>query len=312
MRQRELGNTGLIVSEIGMGTWELGGREWGDIGETDAVDLLRYAFESGVTYYDTADQYGGGRAERLLGEAFSALGDRVVIATKLGYELDSDGWISHGWEHPSFNVSPDYIRSAVEGSLTRLKRDVIDIYQFHSPPPASEWDDAFGTMEALKAEGKIRFYGLALGSEADALKAMEETGISLLMLTYNILTQEMAAPVMETAAEKGIAVVVRQPLSSGLLSGQLGPDTVFAENDYRKTWPREKFLADLERVEEIKSIVGNKARSLPQAALKFILAHPAVSSVVPGMMTSTQVDDGVATSGASPLPATILEQLRDN
>ena len=310
MHQRKLGNTGLTVSEIGMGTWELGGREWGNIGEVDAVDLLRYAFESGVTYYDTADQYGGGRAERLLGRAFSALGDRVVIATKLGYELDSDGWISHGWEHPSFNVSPDYIRLAAEGSLTRLKRDVIDIYQFHSPPPAEAWDDAFGTMEELKTEGKIRFYGLGLGSEADALKAIEETGISSLMLTYNILTQEMATPVMETAAENGIAVVVRQPLSSGLLSGQLAPDTVFAENDYRKTWSREKFLADLERVEQVKAIIRDKARSLPQAALKFILAHPAVSSVVPGMMTPSQVDDGVATSGAAPLPADILQQLR--
>ena len=312
MRQRKLGNTGLTVSEIGMGTWELGGREWGDISETDAVDLLRYAFESGVTYYDTADQYGGGRAERLLGEAFSALGNRVVIATKLGYELDSDGWISHGWEHPAFNVSPDYIRSAVEGSLTRLKRDVIDIYQFHSPPPASEWDDAFGTMEDLKTEGKIRFYGMGLGSEADALKAIEETGISSLMLTYNILTQGMAIPVMETAAKKGIAVVVRQPLSSGLLSGQLGPDTEFAENDYRKTWSREKFLTDLERVEQVKSIVGDKARSLPQAALKFILAHPTVSCVVPGMMTPAQVDDGVATSGAAPLPVAVLDELRDS
>ncbi len=312
MHQRRLGRTGLIVSEIGMGTWELGGREWGDIGETEAVDLLRYAFESGVTYYDTADQYGGGRAERLLGEAFSALGNRVVIATKLGYELDSDGWISHGWEHPSFNVSPDYIRQAVEGSLKRLKRDVVDIYQFHSPPPPSEWDDAFGTMEELKAEGKIRFYGLCLGSEADALKAMSETNVSALLLTYNILSQEMAASVMETAAEKGVAVVVRQPLSSGLLSGHLGPDTVFAENDYRKTWPREKFLADLERVEEAKSIIGDRAKSLPQAALKFILAHPAVSSVVPGMMTPAQVDDGVATSDANPLPSSVLEQLRSD
>lgn len=312
MRQRKLGNTGLIVSEIGMGTWELGGREWGDIGETDAVDLLRYAFENGVTYYDTADQYGGGRAERLLAEAFSALGDRVVIATKLGYELDSDGWISHGWESPSFNVSRDYIRQAVEGSLTRLKRDAIDIYQFHAPPPAEAWDEAFGTMEELKAAGKIRFYGLCLGGEADAFRAMAETGTSSLMLTYNILTQEMAQPVMETAAEKGIAVVVRQPLSSGLLSGQLSPDTEFAANDYRKTWSREKLLSDLERVEQVKSIIGNKARSLPQAALKFILAHPAVSTVVPGMMTPAQVDDGVATSGAAPLPAAVLEQLRGN
>ena len=312
MHQRRLGNTGLIVSEIGMGTWELGGREWGDIGETDAVDLLRYAFENGVTYYDTADQYGGGRAEQLLGEAFSALGDRVIIATKLGYELDSDGWISHGWERPSFNVSPGYIRSAVEGSLKRLKRDVIDIYQFHGPPPAAEWDDAFGTMEELKAEGKIRFYGLCLGSEADALKAITETGTSTLLLTYNILSQEMVKPVMETAAENGVAIIVRQPLSSGLLSGQLGPDTEFAENDYRKTWSREKFLADLEQVEQVKSIIESRAKSLPQAALKFILAHPAVSSVVPGMMTPAQVDDGVATSSATPLPASVLEQLRSD
>ena len=312
MQQRKLGNTGLTVSEIGMGTWELGGREWGDISETDAVSLLRYAFENGVTFYDTADQYGGGRAERLLGEAFSPLGDRVIIATKLGYELDSDGWISQGGKVPAFNASRDYIRHAVEGSLTRLRKDAIDIYQFHAPPPAEMWDEAFETMETLKTEGKIRFYGLCLGNEAQALKAIAETGISSLMLTYNILNQGMAKTVMCTAAEKGIAVVARQPLSSGLLSGYLTPDTVFAENDYRKTWPREKFLTDLERVEEIRSLLGDKARSLPQAALKFILAHPAVSSVVPGMMTPAQVDDGVATSGAAPLPAAIIEKLRDN
>jgi aryl-alcohol dehydrogenase-like predicted oxidoreductase len=312
MRQRNFGKTGLTVSEIGMGTWELGGREWGDIGEKEAVDLLRYAFEKGVTFYDTADQYGGGRAERLLGEAFSALGHRVVIATKLGYELDSDGWISQGGEVPAFNASRDYIREAVEGSLKRLKRDAIDIYQFHAPPPAETWDEAFSAMEELKTAGKIRFYGLCLGNEAQALKAIAETGISSLMLTYNILNQDMAKTVMETAAKKGVAVVARQPLSSGLLSGQLNANTEFAENDYRKTWSREKFLADLEKVEKIKSVIGDKAKSLPQAALKFILAHPAVCSVIPGMMTPAQVKDGVATSGASPLPAAILEKLREN
>lgn len=312
MRQRKFGKTGLTVSEIGMGTWGLGGREWGDIGEKDAVDLLRYAFEKGVTYYDTADQYGGGRAEKLLGEAFSALGNRVVIATKLGYELDSDGWISQGGEVPAFNASREYIRQSVEGSLTRLKRDVIDIYQFHAPPPDPVWDEAFGTMAELKSEGKIRFYGLCLGNEAQALKAIAETGISSLMLTYNILNQSMAKPVMETAAEKGIAVTVRQPLSSGLLSGQLTAETIFADNDYRKTWSREKLLADLEKVEQIKSIVRGKAKSLPQAALKFILAHPAVCCVTPGMMDPAQVDDGTATSGAAPLPPAVLEKLRDS
>ena len=312
MRQRKFGKTGLIVSEIGMGTWELGGREWGDIGEKDAVDLLRYAFEKGVTFYDTADQYGGGRAERLLGEAFSELGNRVVIATKLGYELDSDGWISQGGKVPSYNASRSYIRQAVEGSLSRLKREAIDIYQFHAPPPAEVWDEAFGTMEDLKTEGKIRFYGLCLGNQEQALKAIAETGISSLMLTYNMLNQGMAKPVMETAAENGIAVVARQPLSSGLLSGQLTPETEFAENDYRKTWPREKLLADLERVDQIKSVVKGKTKSLPQAALKFILAHPAVSCVIPGMMSPEQVDDGAATSGTAPLPAAVLKKLRDN
>ncbi len=109
----------------------------------------------------------------------------------------------------------------------------------------------------------------------------------------------------------GEIVVARQPLSSGLLSGQLNADTEFAENDYRKTWPREKLLADLDRVEQIKRVVGDKAKSLPQAALKFILAHPAVCSVIPGMMSSAQVDDGIATSGAALLPSSILEKLRD-
>ena len=312
MRQRKFGKTGFTVSEIGMGTWELGGREWGDIGEKEAVDLLRYAFEKGVTFYDTADQYGGGRAERLLGEAFSALGDRVVIATKLGYELDSDGWISQGGKVPKFNVSREYIRQAVEGSLTRLKKDAIDIYQFHAPPPAEVWDEAFGTIEDLKSEGKIQFYGVCLGNEEQALKAIAETGISSLMLTYNILNQSMAKTVMSTAREKGIAVVARQPLASGLLSGQLNENTEFAENDYRKTWGREKFLTDLERVEHIKSVIGDKAKSLPQAALKFILAHPAVCCVIPGMMSPAQVEDCVATSGASLRLTTILNKLRDD
>lgn len=311
MQQRKFGKTGITVSEIGMGTWELGGREWGDISEGDSIHLLKYAYDKGVTFYDTADQYGGGRAERLLGEAFSAVGDRVTIATKLGYELDSDGWISQGGKVPSYNASRDYIRQSVEGSLLRLKRDVIDVYQFHAPPPDEIWEEAFGTMEELKGEGKIRFYGLCLGNEAQALKAMSDTGISSLMLTYNVLSQGMASPVMETAAESGIAVVARQPLSSGLLTGHISADTQFADNDYRKTWSREKILGDLENVEEIKSIIGDTAQSLPQAALKFILAHPAICCVIPGMMTLTQVDDGVATSDAAPLPDTVLNKLRN-
>ncbi|RKU31617.1 hypothetical protein C6497_01440 [Candidatus Poribacteria bacterium] len=313
MKTEKFGTTELTISEIGMGTWELGGREWGDVDEKDAVDLLLYAYENGVTFYDTADQYGGGRSERLLGEAFSDLKDKVVIATKLGYELDSDGWMSQGDKVPSYNASPDYIRNAIEGSLIRLKREIIDVYQFHAPPPADIWDEAFATMENLKTEGKIRYYGLCLGNEQQALKAMSETGISSLMLTYNLLNQEMAKTVLPTAVEKGIAVVARQPLSSGLLSGMITTDTKFADNDYRKNWTQEKLLADLDRVEEIKSVLGNNSVwSLPQAALKFILAHPAICCVIPGMMTQSQIDSGVTTSSLPHLTENIIKKLQDN
>ena len=311
MQYRALETTGLTVSEIGMGTWELGGQEWGDIDEGAAIRLLRYAYEKGITLYDTADQYGSGRSERLLGQAFAEMQDRVVIATKVGYEIDSDGWVSQGWERPAFNTSRDYLRTAVEGSLQRLGRETIDTYQFHAPPPPERWDEAFETMEQLKAEGKIRLYGVALGTEAQALKAIEETGISTMMLTYNILNQSMAEAVMPAAQAKGVSVIVRQPLASGLLSGGLTPDTVFADNDYRKTWPHEQFHNDLRKVETIKEIVGDATETLPQAALKFILAHPAVSAVVPGMMTPAQVDDGVATAELPPLPPHILQRLQN-
>jgi aryl-alcohol dehydrogenase-like predicted oxidoreductase len=311
MEQRRLGKTGRTVSAIGMGTWELGGREWGHIEEEEAVHLLRYAFGCGITLYDTSDQYGGGRVERLLGQAFDGRGEQVTIATKVGYEIDSDGWISQGGTPPQFNASRDYLRTAVAGSLRRLGRDVIDLYQFHAPPRPEQWDEAFATMEELKAEGLIRAYGMCLGSAEHALRAIQETGIAALMLTYNMLNQAMAERVMPAAQEKGIAVIVRQPLASGLLSGRLTSDTVFGADDYRKTWPRERFLSDLRKVEGIQATLAGTTRSLPQAALQFILAHPAVSSVVPGLMARAQVDDAVGVAQQPALPAEVVARLRD-
>ena len=230
MKTRPLGKTGLTVSAIGMGTWELGGQEWGDIGESDAVGLLCYAYDRGITLYDTADQYGGGRSETLLGEAFSNVQD-VVIATKFGFQIQSDGWLSRGGQKPPYNATPEYIRACAEDSLRRLQRDVLDVYQLHSSPPPEQWDGAFETLEELKTKGLIRFYGMALGSEEAALRAIRDTGISTMMLSYNMLEQSLAGSVMVAAQEQGVGLIVRQPLASGMLSGQLTPNTDFAEDD---------------------------------------------------------------------------------
>ena len=195
----------------------------------------------------------------------------------------------------------------MEGSLRRLQRDVLDVYQLHSSPPPEQWDGAFETLEELKAKGLIRFYGMALGGEEAALKAIRETGVSTMMLSYNMLEQSLAGSVMAAAQAKGVGLIVRQPLASGMFSGQLAPDTVFAEDDYRKTWPRQQFLHDLRKVDAIKATIGDGTTTLSQAALKFILAHPAVSSVVPGMMTPAQVDDGVLASDHSLDPEIVSE-----
>ena len=308
MDYRRLGGTGLAVSVIGCGTWELGGREWGEIGTEDALAVLRYAYDQGVTFFDTADQYGGGRSEQLLGTAFGGHSD-VVIATKVGYPLESDGWFVRRGSPPQFNSSRAYITGAVEGSLRRLRREAIDLYQLHQAPPEEQWDEAFATLEDLKRAGKIRHYGVSVNIET-GLRVLRETGAECLMFVYNLLTPEPEAELLPLAECNGVGVIARTPLASGFLTGEVTAATQFGPGDYRGLWSRERHEHEAARAAAF-AFLATDDRTPSQAALRFCLAHPAVSTVVPGMMSVAQAADGVAALAAPPLSAAELDRVRD-
>ncbi len=311
MEYREAGSTGIQVSEIGMGTWEFGGREWGDISEETSIDVMRQGFGLGITVFDSADAYGiDGSSERLIGQAFAGHTEDIVVATKVGYPLSMDGWIAARGEHPLHDLSRAHIIEACEGSLRRLQRDRIEFYNMHSPPPPDEWNEAFGAMETLKQQGKIANFGVALGGADDAIRAMREAGATVLMLPCNCLDQSRADDVLPVALETGAAVLARQAMAQGLLGGQFTVDTQFAENDYRRTWERADYLENLRRVERLRFLVRDDVETLPGAALRFALSHPAVSTVVTGMMRREEVDQNVKASG-TPLSADDVERVRE-
>ncbi len=310
MKYREVGQTGIEISEIGFGTWELGGKEWGDISDVDALAVLRYAYDHGINFYDTANVYGPGRSEELLGQAFEGVDD-VVIATKVAFPLSTDGYIVAGGDPPIHNLSREAILKECDQSLRRLRRESIDIYQMHRPPKHDEWDEAFGAMEELKQAGKIRYYGVALGSMADGLKAIRENDIVALMTTFNCLDQTPLEELLPAAAANGVSVLARVPLASGFLTGTLTVDTKFAWNDKRGVIPREEYLAQLKRAEKLRFLEREpEVNSMAEGALKFVLAHDAVSSVVVGMMRPHEVDQNLAASGAS-LSTVALDRIHE-
>jgi len=298
MEYRKLGNTGLTVSAVGCGTWEIGGREWGAISDEAALRVLQHAADRGVTFFDTADQYGGGRSETLLGQAFGSRPE-IVIATKGGAPIDSDGWLGSRGTKPVFNASREYLPQAVDGSLRRLQREAIDVWQLHTIPLPEHWDEAFETLERLREQGKIRHYGVSV-NVPNGLRVLNETGAETIMVPYNLLEQQPARALLPLAQERGVGVMVRTPLASGFLAGQFTAETTFPFGDHRSVWPRERIARDAARAAELKFLV-RAGRTLPQAAVLFPLTNPAVSAVVVGVMAHTEVDAAVDALSAPPL-----------
>jgi aryl-alcohol dehydrogenase-like predicted oxidoreductase len=312
MKFRDLGNTGIKVSEIGFGAWAIGGPTeasgtplgWGKTSDDESLAAIRRARDLGVTFFDTADSYGFGRSESLLGIVLSRKRQDVVIATKVGNVRGSTGELKK-------DFSRQHIFHAVDGSLKRLRSDYIDLYQVHNPTLQDlAREDIQEAMDRLQEAGKIRYWGVSVTTPEEGIEIIRRGWGYALQVLYNILNQAPANELFPLAKEKGYGVVARVPLASGLLTGKFRPDTVFSREDVRQNFLTPKRLEEaLSRVDEARSIIGGTARSLAEGALRFVLDHDAVSTVIPGARTVHQVELNVGAIDGT-LPRDVVEKLK--
>ena len=312
MQYRELGRTGIKVSVIGFGAWAIGGATeasgtplgWGRTSDDESLAAIRRARDLGVNFFDTADSYGFGRSESLLGIVLSRTRQETVLATKVGVVRGSSGELKK-------DFSRQHIFHAVDGSLKRLRTDYIDVYQVHNPTVDQlRREEIQEAMEMLQDAGKIRFWGVSIFTPEEGLEIVQRGWGHTLQVLYNVLNQAPARELFPAAKEKGYGVIARVPLASGLLTGKFRPDAVFPADDIRQNFLMARRLEEvLGRVDEVKSIIGGTARTLAEGALRFAIADDAVSTTIPGARNARQVEMNVAAADAW-LPQEVVEKLR--
>jgi aryl-alcohol dehydrogenase-like predicted oxidoreductase len=312
MQYRVLGNTGMRVSVIGFGAWAIGGASaasgtpfgWGGTTDDESLAAIRRARELGVNFFDTSDSYGFGRSESLLGIVLSRYRREMIIATKVGVVRTSSGDLKK-------DFSRKHILLAVDGSLKRLRTDYIDLYQLHNPTLDDlRREEIQETMDRLQELGKIRYWGVSIFTPEEGIEIINKRWGYALQVLYNALNQAPAQQLFPLAKERGYGIIARVPLASGLLTGKYRPDTVFSREDVRQNFLTPKRLEEVTpRVDEVRSIVGGAERSLAEASLRFVLAHEAVSTTIPGAKNVRQIESNAA-AGEGALPPDVIEKLR--
>ncbi len=295
MRYRTFPRTDIHVSEIGFGVWTVATDWWGVTDPDLRTKLLHDAYhEHGINFFDTADTYGDGFGETILCDTLSDVRDHIVIGTKFGYDL-SDNTGRSGHRERAHNWSPDFIRQACETSLQRLGTDRIDIYQLHNPRVDAITDgDLLRTLENLQTSGKVRAIGVALGPalnerQIDEGVTASERGFHSVQIIYNLLEQMLGPDNFRAASEHQSGVMVRVPHSSGLLEGNLTPDTTFPKWDHRSHRPAEWLTEGLAKVDQLDFLTADDSRTIAQAALQFILREPTIMSALPNIYDAEQL-----------------------
>jgi aryl-alcohol dehydrogenase-like predicted oxidoreductase len=292
MKYRTLGKAGIKVSEVGFGSWAIGGRSeeagtpwgWGEVPEAEAIAAVRHALELGANFFDTADVYGDGRSEEVLGKALASEWDKVYVASKAG-NVVRDGQPGKDW-------SREHLVRSCEASLKRLKKDVIDVYQLHNPEVneirTGDWPE---TMELLREQGKIRWYGVSVFLPEEGMAVLERGQGHTLQVAYNALRLEMEESVFPLARKKNFGIIARVPLYYGILTGKYREDTTFPADDHRShTLPPETMRALVPRAERVRKLAGVGSDAFGKWSLKFVLASPAVSTVIPGARNKRQAE----------------------
>ena len=321
MKYRKFGKTDLVVSEIGFGAWAIGGGAmigetaigWGDVDDKESVKAIHAALDAGINFFDTADIYGLGHSETLLGKTLTK-NKEVIIATKGGNVSRNDQF--------TVDYSKEYLVEACEKSLKRLKRDAIDYYQLHSAKVSHlESEECQEAMSLLQQQGKIRYWGLSLATfdpEAEAEFLMKKKSANArpddivgqgFQLVLNLINQK-ALPLIKNVAKNGYGIIARMPLQFGLLTGKFDAESSFAVNDHRKKrLSREVIEKSLETLEPIWQLCKKYQVNKTQLALSYILSYPEISTVIPGIRTAKHVRDN--TSGLIKLDAQDMQMIEE-
>ena len=310
VNRRPLGQSGIEVSEIGFGTWGIGGATKGatSYGKTDdkeSLTALAKAFDLGITLYDTANAYGDGHAEELLGTAFKGKRDKVVLATKAGFVR---------WGEPQdFSVSA--IRNSLEGSLQRLRTDYIDLLQLHNPgvDRLNVSPEIAQLLAKLKQEGKVRAFGLSAKSPKEALECLKLLKVDSLQVNINMLDiRALDCGLLDKAQEIGVGVIARTPLCFGFLSGAINEETQFGTFDHRSAWSLAQRKAWSTGARSVAKILGaGKNGQMATDALRFCLSLKGVASVIPGILRASEAQTNSRASFLGPLPNDKVEAIID-
>ncbi|WP_337018589.1 aldo/keto reductase [Oceanobacillus massiliensis] len=295
MNYNQLGKTDLKISELSFGTWAIGGA-WGKTNDSEALKGLERAMDLGVNFFDTADVYGDGHAEELLAIATKGKESEIHIASK---------FCRAGDIYNPQNYSMDKVREYCENTLKRLGREQLDLYQIHCPPLEILQDgQVFDVLEALKKEGKIRYYGVSVESVEEGMFCLEHSKASSLQVIFNLFRQKPLEALFPAAMEKGVGILARVPLASGLLTGKFNEDTTFDEEDHRnfnrdgqafnvgETFAGLEFEKGVELSRQLEWIAESR-ENMTKAALKWIVEQKAVTSVIPGFRNVKQVEDNL-------------------
>ena len=299
MKYRKFGSLDWNVSEIGLGCWQIGA-DWGEVREDKAKEVLKSSFDNGVNFFDTADVYGMGRSEKFVGEFIKSLSERIYVATKAGRQINPH--VAEGY------YNKELMESYVDQSLSNLNVETIDLLQMHCPPTeVYSSDHTFDMLDHLVSKGKIQHYGFSVQTVDEALACIKRPNTKSIQVIFNIFRQKPAEKLFEIAKEKKVAIIVRVPLASGLLTGKFSKDSSFAPDDHRnyningdafdvgETFSGVNFNKALDAVEDLKNILPTDI-TLSQLSLRWILMHDAVSVVIPGAKNKDHVNLNTSSS----------------
>ena len=313
MKYRNLGKTGMKISEVSFGAWAIGA-DWGSVDDKDSLSALHRAIDLGINFIDTADVYGMGRSEKLIARMRKERSEQIYVATKAGRKLDP---------HVADKYTPENIRGFIEQSLKNLQVDALDLVQLHCPPtPVFYNPELFDALDGMVKEGLIKNYGVSVEKVEEALKAIEYPGVKTVQILFNMFRQRPAELFFREAKARHIGIIVRVPLASGLLTGKMTGDTKFEKNDHRnynregaafdrgETFAGVDYEKGLQAVQALERFKPEDS-SMAQFALKWILMHDAVSCTIPGAKRPTQVEDNCRASDLPDLSGKVMDGVRD-